>query len=347
VVAGGLGAALVVFRLAYPSLGALAGAASLLPSLIAAMRMGTWPAVVSSAVSCLAMNAVLLVSGLPMWSLPLALGGTVCLVATSLLVGRMQTLQHRVAVAEREAALAAARARVSTAERLVSLGTLAAGVAHEVNNPLAFVLANLRFAREVLESGETAEFPEAIQALVECEMGAERVRSIISDMKRLSRNGTQDHALVDVSVAVASAVNLVPRSERRAALSTHLAEVPRIEGSDAQVAQVVLNLVMNALQAFEVEAPENRVTVSVELAPDGQVAIVVEDNGAGIPLDVQPRVFDPFFTTKPPGVGTGLGLPLCQSFVVAMGGTIGFKSEPGHGTRFEVRFPAAASQASA
>lgn len=339
IVAGSLLAGLVSFRLLYPSLGVLAGGTAMLPGLIAAMLLGTKAGVLVALVSCVSMNAVLLVSGFPLWSLPVAVAGTACVIGSALLVSRMRALQERVTVAEREKTLAEARARVSTAERLVSLGTLAAGVAHEVNNPLAYVLANLRFAREAIESGDPAELDEAVRALKECETGAERMRSIVADMKRLSRNGSLDRSSVDVGLAVRSALNLVPASARSAELVTELHDVPVVDGSDAQVAQVVLNLVMNAFQAFPERGASNKVTVSVR--PEGaHVLIRVADNGPGIPADIQSRVFDPFFTTKPPGVGTGLGLPLCQSFVASMGGTVGFQSD-GQGTVFEVRLPTA------
>lgn len=336
---------MVLFRVSYPLLGSLAGGAALLPGLLAAHRLGPGATVLVSLLSCVAMNVVLVVSGLPLWSPLVMVSGTACLVGAALFVARHRTLQERLVVAEREAQLAAARAGLASAERLVSLGTLAAGVAHEVNNPLAYLIANLRFVREVVEARDLDELPEAARALAECEVGAERVRSIVQDMKRLARDGLHDQSTVAVADAVRSAVNLVPQSARTAEVTVAMSGALFIRGSDSRLVQVVLNLVMNALQAFSTARPENRVRVRAEVAAGGQVCISVEDNGPGIAPEVQPRIFDPFFTTKPPGVGTGLGLPLCQSYVTSMGGTLQFRTSPGAGTTFEVYLPAASGGA--
>jgi PAS domain S-box-containing protein len=232
-----------------------------------------------------------------------------------------------------------------TADRLNSLGTLAAGVAHEINNPLAYIIGNLQFALEVLEGkrGVTQEARDEIPgALREALQGAERVRRIVADLGVFSRQGeTGAVSNVDVRQAVGAALSLTNHElKHRCQVVRHDAEVPAILVHEGRLVQVLVNLLINAAHAMPVgEADKHTVEVTTALLPEGQVAVTIRDNGCGIPLDIQPRVFDPFFTTKTVGEGTGLGLSICHSLIKQMGGDIQLQSQPGVGTTVTLRLP--------
>lgn len=235
--------------------------------------------------------------------------------------------------------------RLAFAERLASVGTLAAGVAHEINNPLAYVVANLgflaeQFAREDL--GRSA--PDALrQALVEAREGVQRVQSIVRDLKTFSRTDDAPLAPVDVQRVLTSALTLANNELRhRAQVVTEFRAIPPVDANESRLGQVFLNLLVNAAQSLpEGEAEHHTVRVVTSTSALGCAQIDIHDTGAGIHPDLISRVFDPFFTTKPAGVGTGLGLPICHGIVTAFGGNIEIDSVPGKGTRVRVVLPPA------
>ncbi len=242
--------------------------------------------------------------------------------------------------------------QLQLADRMASVGTLAAGVAHEINNPLAYVLANLDFA--LGELGHDAPDPaEVKRALGEAKDGAVRVREIVRDLKSFSRGRDQERERLDVRRVLQSAVGLAQNEIRhRARLSIELLDVPPVLGSEHRLSQVFLNLLINAAQAIpEGAADRHLVNVATSTSDDGRVAIEITDTGGGIPEEVLPRIFDPFFTTKPVGVGTGMGLSIVHGIVTGMGGEVTVRSETGQGTIFTVLLPpapeAAPSQAAA
>jgi PAS domain S-box-containing protein len=238
------------------------------------------------------------------------------------------------------------KAGLALADRMASVGTLAAGVAHEMNNPLTYVTANLAHARDLIaRTGALREAPLQISSLLEqlrgalddALQGAERVARIVRDLKTFSRDDER-RLPVDARAALESAIQLA-RGEikKRARLVLDLEDVPLVDGSESRVGQVFLNLLVNAAQAIpEGAAERNEIRVSSRLR-QGSVEIAVEDTGCGIPREVLARIFDPFFTTKPVGTGTGLGLAICHEIVAAFGGEIGVESEVGQGSRFTVR----------
>jgi PAS domain S-box-containing protein len=236
--------------------------------------------------------------------------------------------------------------RLALADRMASLGTLAAGVAHEINNPLAYVVGNLAFAREALAAG-AATPPETLtqarQALDEANEGAARVRQIVGDLRALSRSGEDRREPVDVAAAVRSAVNVASGVLRPCAeVRLELGPLPPVMGDPARLGQVFLNLLVNAGQAVGEGHPErNLITVTTAIELGGRVRVEVSDTGPGIAAEVLPRIFAPFFTTKPAGQGTGLGLAMCQQTVAAMGGEITVTSRPGEGASFAVLLPPA------
>ena len=224
--------------------------------------------------------------------------------------------------------------QLARSEHMASLGLMAAGVAHEINNPLSYILSNLSFA------AERAIDQESRLALREALEGAGRVRDIVRDLKTLSRMESEEELKpVDVRNAVDAALKLAFDDVRhRARVQRHFSEVPRVLGNETRLVQVMLNLVTNAAQSIIKGCPDdNQITVEVRLAEtDGEVEIVVSDTGAGISADHLPKVFEPFFTTKPAGEGTGLGLSICHRLIHAMGGRILVTSEEGRGSRFSV-----------
>ena len=224
--------------------------------------------------------------------------------------------------------------QLARSEHMASLGLMAAGVAHEINNPLSYILSNLSFA------AERAIDQESRLALREALEGAGRVRDIVRDLKTLSRMESEEELKpVDARNAVDAALKLSFDDVRhRARLQRHFNEVPRVLGNETRLVQVMLNLVTNAAQSITKGSPDdNQITVEVRLAEsDGEVEIVVTDTGVGISEAHLPKVFEPFFTTKPAGEGTGLGLSICHRLIHAMGGRIQVTSEEGRGSRFSV-----------
>lgn len=252
-------------------------------------------------------------------------------------------------------------ARLQQSERLSSLGVLAAGVAHEINNPLMYVLGNLDFARKGLSElgrpaapeppgaeGARQEKVRDVADLVDkARDGGERVRRIVADLKAFSRTGEGDgRSVIDVREVMASSISIARNEIRhRAQLVVEEGDVPRVMASDSRLGQVFLNLLLNAAHAIpEGAANVNKITVRIRTGAPGWVVIEVQDTGAGIPEEIQGRLFDPFFTTKPVGVGTGLGLAICHEIVAALGGEIAVESELGRGACFRVTLPAVSPQ---
>jgi PAS domain S-box-containing protein len=230
----------------------------------------------------------------------------------------------------------ALQARLVAADRLTAMGTLAAGVAHEINNPLAYLRANLAHILTACETqlAADAEMEETIQDCVE---GVERIARIVRDLKFFSHQGSSEVAPTDVTAAIRIASKMAePVLRHRVALSLDVGELPLARAEEARLSQVLLNLLINAAQAMpEDRAEGNRIVVCAR-AEAGGVLIEVTDNAAGMTPDVLKRVFDPFFTTKPTGVGTGLGLSICHGIIESFGGTITARSTVGTGTTFRV-----------
>jgi signal transduction histidine kinase len=252
------------------------------------------------------------------------------------------------------------QSRLLLSDRMASVGTLAAGVAHEINNPLAYVTANLGYVHE--EMGRLMErWPKegppcpslthtvksVCAALGEALHGADRVQTIVGDLKTFSRETreTQQDPIraVDVRKVLESTLSLAAGEIRhRAQLVKDYGEVPPVHGNDSRLGQVFLNLLVNAAQAIPAdgEADQHEIRVTTRTLPSGQVAVEVSDTGAGIAPELMGRIFDPFFTTKPVGVGTGLGLSICHGIITGFGGEISASSEVGKGSIFRISLPA-------
>ncbi|MBX7113919.1 MAG: response regulator [Myxococcaceae bacterium] len=239
-------------------------------------------------------------------------------------------------------------ARLQVAERLASVGTMAAGVAHEINNPLSFIINNVTFlqrelrqaAAQVQAAGvDTEEWEQALRESLE---GATRVRDIVRDMKTFSRANETDVTACDVDQILDGAIKLGWNEIRhRAQLNKHCQNIPPVKGNPGRLGQVFLNLLVNAAQAIPDGAVDkNTIDVLVESTAD-DVTIEIFDTGVGMSPEQLGRIFDPFYTTKPVGVGTGLGLSICHGIVTDLGGTIDVQSSPGHGSVFRVTLPRA------
>jgi PAS domain S-box-containing protein len=249
-----------------------------------------------------------------------------------------------------EAALKQSEARLIDADRLASLGTLAAGVAHEINNPLSYVLLNLDLVLRELEAhslGDESPVPcgDLVTRLREARLGVDRVRLIVQDLKAFSRVDSERRGPVDVRRVLDETIELASNEIRhRARLVREFADVPPALANASRLGQVFLNLLLNAGQAIaEGDVEHNQITVSVSAGEGGRVVVAVRDTGAGIPEDILTRVFEPFFTTKPSGFGTGLGLSICHGIVTSLGGEITVESRIGHGSVFRVILPGVAA----
>lgn len=237
------------------------------------------------------------------------------------------------------------RKRVEAASRLAVVGTLAAGAAHEINNPLTYVLSNLSWAAQELEATAPQPMPvvtrEVIDALNEAHEGATRVATIVSGLKSFARQTNTLRAPTDVGAAMRKAVQLTQTQlDNRARLDVKLEPTPSVMANAQELEQVFVNLLVNAVQAIpEGHAGTNRIGVRVHLVKDSVVA-EVSDSGGGMTAQTREHLFEPFFTTKPVGIGTGLGLPICHGIITSYGGRIEVDSELGKGSTLRVVLPA-------
>jgi PAS domain S-box-containing protein len=234
-------------------------------------------------------------------------------------------------------------AETAGADRLSAIGTLTAGIAHEVNNPLAYVLLNLQYLIQEIRrfDGSEAMTARLMERVGEAQHGARRVRGIVADLRNLARRGeARAAAPVSVLSALRTAVRVASSTfEGRAKLVEHYRSESLVVADIAKLEQIFVNLLVNAGQALASGDPA-RDTITVDLFDEGDgVVVTVADTGVGIPPDVLPRVFDPFFTTKPRGIGTGLGLPISYQIASSYGGELTAESQEGRGTTFRVWLP--------
>jgi PAS domain S-box-containing protein len=249
--------------------------------------------------------------------------------------------------------------RLEISDRLASLGTMAAGVAHEINNPLAVILGNAEFVLEKLQRATEprtdgghddaprvpAELAEAVKAQQELLSAVRRAARIVSDLKTFSRPEGLSSTSVDIRDAIEWAVRATAHEFRqRARVTTELGDVPRVDADATRLGQVFVNLLVNAAQAITPgNAAGNEVSLRTRTDDAGRAVVEVSDSGCGIAPAIIGRVFEPFFTTKPIGVGTGLGLSICHGIVASMGGQLQVASSPGEGTTFTLTLPAGVS----
>ncbi|MEM9461439.1 MAG: SDR family NAD(P)-dependent oxidoreductase [Myxococcota bacterium] len=243
-------------------------------------------------------------------------------------------------VRERTEAL---EAQSTQAQSLASVGMLAAGVAHEINNPLTYVMANLEEAIERLAEAGHSD-PELAEILDESLTGVQQIRAIVADMKLLSRMKQEDeaeqldlHAVLDRTLRVVSG-----ELRHRARVIKDYGNPCPVTAGEARLSQVFINLLVNAGHAIEPgHALDNEIRISTATDKLGHATVTIHDTGKGMPPEVQERIFNPFFTTKAKGKGTGLGLSICQGIIEKLGGSIYVASEEGLGTSIRVTLPPA------
>ncbi len=246
------------------------------------------------------------------------------------------------------------QSQLMVSDRMASVGTLAAGVAHEINNPLAAVLGNLDYVAEILggpaRGASTSANPGRSDAwLIEEIRGpigdaleaAARVRLIVRDLKIFSRSPSDEpKSRVNIQAVMESSLRMAWNEIRhRARLVKLYGVVPNVEANEGRLGQVFLNLIVNAAQALpEGHAEQNEIRVSTHVC-DGRVVVEVSDTGAGISPEIIGRIFDAFFTTKGVGVGTGLGLAICHRIITDLDGALTVESTVGKGSTFRVVLP--------
>ncbi|MBL8603532.1 MAG: PAS domain S-box protein [Myxococcales bacterium] len=244
-----------------------------------------------------------------------------------------------------ERATRAATERMARQERLLTTGTLAAGIGHEINNPLTFVYSNVELALEALREGE-APRPEAdalTEMLTDALDGAERIRKIVRGLRALARDDSEPTP-TSLEAAVGAAVQMAMHELRpRARVVVEGTAGLMVLADETRLAQILVNLLVNAGQCFVTPSPAyNLVRVGYGRLASGEVFVSVSDNGPGIGKQQISRIFDPFYTTKGARQGTGLGLPISQNLAHQLGGEITVESALGEGARFIVRLPGVA-----
>lgn len=280
-----------------------------------------------------------------------------------------ELLRRNTELMELNARLSMAQDQLMQSEKLASIGQLAAGVAHEINNPIGYIFSNfgtlegyIKNLMEMLTAYEEAEktihtpqvalklqalrerveldfLKEDIPALMkESREGIARVRKIVQDLKDFSRaDEHQDWQWANLHRGIDSTLNIVNNEVKyKADVITNYGNLPDVECRPSQINQVIMNMVLNAAHAIGPQRGKIIIRTGTE---DKNVWIEIADNGSGIPKEIQSRIFDPFFTTKPVGAGTGLGLSLSYGIVSKHHGHIGVESTPGTGTIFRITLP--------
>ncbi|MBA3391024.1 MAG: PAS domain S-box protein [Deltaproteobacteria bacterium] len=243
-----------------------------------------------------------------------------------------------------------ARRQLVFSDRMAAVGSLAAGIAHEINNPLSYITANLDLVIEEIQEmggGSSSERMLELENMVQdAQKGADRIKKLVRGMKTFSRLEEERRTVTSVTEVMDLAINMTFSEIRhRSRVVKDYKEVPRVQADDARLGQVFMNLLVNAAHSIPVgDMDNNEIRISTSTDAKGRAVIEVHDTGAGIPASQLERIFDPFFTTKPVGVGTGLGLSICHNIITGMHGEIAVESTVGKGSRFTVVLPAASPE---
>ncbi|WP_332877328.1 ATP-binding protein [Massilia sp. S19_KUP03_FR1] len=282
---------------------------------------------------------------------------------------KVKGIEQQALIAE----LRSAHEQLLQSEKMASIGQLAAGIAHEINNPVGFVNSNMGSLKSYVETlldvidryeHEAAPYPplaahiaavreqvdlaflksDVVDLVAESMDGLKRVKDIVQALKDFSHVGEAVWQVADLHVGLDSTLNIVANEIKyKARVEKHYGDIPPITCLSSQLNQVFMNLLVNAAQAL---TGDGVITLRTG-GSGGWVWVEVGDNGSGIPPELMKRIFEPFFTTKPVGSGTGLGLSLSYGIVSRHGGRIDVASEPGVGTRFTVHLPVTPPQLTA
>ncbi len=240
----------------------------------------------------------------------------------------------------------ALQARVARSERLAALGTMAAGVGHEINNPLTFVVLTLALMERALGTLPGDTTTEAFSTLLQrARYGTDRISAVVRDLQTVARPLTTGSAVANPVPVLERCLQIADHQVRhRVRVICDFGPTPNVSCSEDRLVQVFLILIINAAQAIpDGQADKHWIRIATSTADDGRVVIDISDNGAGIPPEDLDRVFEPFFTTKRGTEGTGLGLSICRGIIASLGGDIEVESEHGKGSRFRVLLPASAA----
>jgi two-component system NtrC family sensor kinase len=242
--------------------------------------------------------------------------------------------------------------KIRRSEKMASIGQLAAGIAHEINNPMSYVASNVNRLADhskqlanltessLLGAGSAPQLTDVKEIAAELQdiagdigEGVSRVTEIVTALREFSHGGSADASLewIDVNRVIRNSLSLIRNQTKdRAEIQLELEPLSPIRAHPSRIGQVVMNLVVNAAQAMD----EHGTILIASTGSEDRVHITIEDNGGGIPPEHLPKIFDPFFTTKGVGQGTGLGLSVSQQIIQQHGGALWVDSRQGHGTRF-------------
>ena len=238
------------------------------------------------------------------------------------------------------------RERLAHTSRVESLGTMAAGLSHEINNPLAAILSSLQLLqRRAAAEPALSDTEQVISAAIEAGV---RIARLVKDVSTFARVPSAPSTSLDLSPCLDSALSVLSHElrARDVRVVRDQAPTPLVHASPALLAQVFVNLLTNAVQAFDEGqgvASQREVRIRAYTDSAGRAVVEISDTGSGMSQEVIHRIFEPFFTTKPIGAGTGLGLAICHGIVTALGGEIDVESVVGRGSTFRVRLPAASN----
>jgi C4-dicarboxylate-specific signal transduction histidine kinase len=248
-------------------------------------------------------------------------------------------------VKQRTAQLVDVQKQLIQAEKLATIGTLAGGVAHEINNPLAVILTNV----QMLLAENSADAALDKESLEMIEEATKRCRTIVQKLMVFAKKPmeTTSVAEVDLFIVVKNIVEFLryQLEQENITISVHAPQEQYVViGNQNELEQVIGNIIINARDAIKQIKKNGGIDVTLAKG-DGRIKVAVKDEGAGIPKEILPRIFDPFFTTKDVGKGLGLGLSICQAIIEKYRGTIVVQSEPGKGSTFTIQFPRAKAEA--
>jgi PAS domain S-box-containing protein len=238
--------------------------------------------------------------------------------------------------------------RLGMTERMAAIGTMAAGMQHEINNPLASIVANVQFTLEALRNGKSGtlsleQLAELVTALEDAAEGGERIRRSVANLRHFSRSAESAEEPLDITVAIEEAVRLTAHAVRHhATVRKEYGATPRVLAEEGQLSRVFMNLLLNAAQATgDGGAATHTIVLRTHTDASGRAVAEVTDDGPGRPADTLHRIFDPFFTAAPENAEIGLGLAISHSIVMSLGGEIDVESHLGKGTTFRVSLPPA------
>jgi two-component system NtrC family sensor kinase len=242
-----------------------------------------------------------------------------------------------------------AQAHLVHSEKMAGLGQLVAGIAHEINNPLAFVINNVFIVQETLEklAAESAELPPTVSAKVNkmqaqitgAHAGATRVKELVTKLRTFSRLDEGTVKTINIHESIESVLLFLRhKTEGRIEVERNYGDVEMLTCLAGELNQVLMNIIANAIDAIDPSHGPGRITIATG-QQNGHFVIRVRDTGKGIPEEIRGRIFEPFFTTKPIGQGTGLGLAISYGIMQAHQGSMEFSSTAGEGTEFVLKIP--------